>query len=68
MSRRLRRVEERSAPVQQEFVDLLDAALDARFAWSSLGATAFFAAVAFGFPWLVTTSSTGELTRWLFGE
>ena len=42
--------------------------LNARFAWSSLGATALFAAVTFGLPWLVTMSSPGELTQWLFGQ
>lgn len=43
-------------------------ALNARFAWSSLGGTALIAAMVFGFPWLVTMSSTGELSRWLFGQ
>ena len=43
-------------------------ALNARSAWSSIGSTVLFVAIIIGFPWLVTISSNGELSRWLFGQ
>lgn len=44
------------------------AALDSRFAWSSLGFIVFFITFTFGLPWLIMQSQSGEISRWLVGQ